>query len=417
MQRINSKIFALSLLLVCVLMIVCFTGCSPDGETTFAEPADYVDSRLVEANTAFAINIFEALREEKPGENIFISPASISLALAMTYNGADGETAEVMRETLQFGDMDKEDINKAFYDLLTILQNPDPEVELSVANSLWAREDVSFYDSFMENNREYYRAKLSELDFDRPDAADTINKWVEQETNNRIKDIIEPPIDSQTILFLINAIYFNADWTEPFDPELTREIPFHLQTGEKKNHPVMFREGDYQYLDGDGFQAVCIPYGETERLGMYVFLPDQDLGLEDFYGRLTPEAWDTWMGSFRETEGSVGLPRFKYEYEATLNDALKSLGMEKAFLPHKADFPRMRPIPPNVYIEEVKHKSFVEVNEEGTEAAAATSVEMALESVQTDRFSMTVDRPFFYSIVDNKTGSVLFAGSVYEPLQ
>ena len=179
----------------------------------------------------------------------------------------------------------------------------------------------------------------------------------------------------------------------------------------------MFREGEYQYLDGDGFQAVSIPYGKNERISMYIFLPNTEQTLQDFYSQLSPTEWSTWMESFWKTEGLVGLPRFTFEYEASLNDVLKALGMEIAFDDTTADFSGMRPTPPRLFIADVKHKSFIDVNEEGTEAAAATSVEMRAESAPMDWFSMIVDRPFFFSIVDNKTGSILFMGSVAEPLQ
>jgi serpin B len=408
---------ALLLLLQYATVLFGSAGCSPVEKNAFAEPADYVDARLVKANTAFAFNLFHALLEETPGENIFISPAGVSLALAMTYNGAAGETAAAMAEVLQFQGMNVEEINAAFADLQTIMQNPDPKVELSVANSLWARQEVEFYEDFLQRNREYYGAEVAALDFDLPDAADTINRWVEQQTKGKIKDLIKHPIHPLTVLFLINAIYFQADWAEPFDPKQTRAIAFHLPDGNSKQHPVMFREGELKYLDGDSFQAVGIPYGKTGRVSMYIFLPGPDQTLDNFYDQLSPDAWNVWLKSFRKTEGSVGLPRFKFEYESSLNDVLKALGMDVAFDDTAADFSAMRPTPPRLFIAEVKHKTFVEVDEKGTEAAAATSVEIRTESAPLDWFSMIVDRPFFFSIVDNKTGSILFMGSVTEPLQ
>jgi len=417
MIRYPKKLIVLLLLFLYLGALLGTAGCSFRGEPAFAEPADNVDPRLVKANTGFAINLFHALLEETPDENIFISPASVSLALAMTYNGAAGETAGAMEEVLQFQGMSVEEINAAFADLRSILQNPDPKVELSIANSLWARQGAQFYEDFLQRNREYYGAEVAELDFDLPDAADRINRWVEQQTKEKIKDLIEPPIHPMTVLFLINAIYFKADWAKPFNPKQTREIPFHLPDGSSKQHPVMFREGDFQYFHGEGFQAVAIPYGKTDRVSMYIFLPDPDQTLKNFYDQLDAAAWSTWLKSFQKTEGSVGLPRFKFEYESSLNDILKALGMEIAFDETAADFSAMRPTPPRLFIAEVKHKAYVEVDEKGTEAAAATSVEIRTESAPLNWFSMIVDRPFFFSIVDNKTGSILFMGSVTDPLQ
>ena len=405
----------LVLLLIMIALLPAAAGCRPEAGPALAAPANYVDPRLVEANTIFAFDLFHRLQKETPGGNLFVSPASVSLALAMTYNGADRDTATAMAKVLRFDQMGLGEINEAFADLRTILQNPDPKVELAIANSLWARQGKRFYDDFLQRNRDYYGAEVAELDFDRPDAAAMINRWVEHQTSGRITDLIEPPIDPLTVLFLINAIYFKADWTEPFDPERTREVSFSMPDGSSKEHPLMFREGQFSCLEREEFQAVSLPYGKTQRLGMLVFLPDPEGSLESFYAGLTPEAWSAWMQQFRETEAVIGLPRFKFEYEASLNDALKAMGMEIAFMAGAADLSKMKPVPPAMFIADVKHKTFVEVNEKGTEAAAATSVEVRDESAPD--FYMIMERPFFFSIVDHKTGSILFMGQVTEPLQ
>jgi len=410
----NHFSLTLSIFALCAaLLLSSLAGCRDAGDTAFAEPADHVDPRLVQANTAFAINLIHTLRKDETGKNLFISPASVSLALAMTYNGAAGETAAAMSGVLGFQEMNLEEINTAFADLRTILENPDPKVELAIANSLWARQGKVFYEDFLQRNRDYYGAKVETLDFDLPDAVDTINEWVEQQTKGKIKDLLQPPIDPLTVLFLINALYFKADWTDPFDPKQTREIPFYLSDGSSRQHPVMFREGDFSGLVGEDFHAVSLPYGKTERLGMYIFLPDPDQTLDNFYEQLSPARWSDWMKQFQEIEGYVGLPRFKFEYETSLNDALKALGMEIAFKEGVADFSAMKQVPPRLFIAEVKHKTFIEVNEKGTEAAAATSVEIREESAPA--FNMVMDRPFFFAIVDNKTGSILFMGSVEDP--
>jgi serine protease inhibitor len=382
----------------------------------YAEPAAHVDERLVEGNTVFAFNLFQALLGEAPEGNILISPASVSAALAMTYNGAAGETQKAMAEALQLQGMSLEEINSAFADLLSILQNPDPRVELAVANSLWTRAGEPFHEDFLQRNRDYFRAELAEIDFAAPEAAQTVNDWVKEQTRDKIEEIVEAPIDPRTIMFLINAIYFNGAWTAEFNTDLTREIPFTLPGGKSKDHPVMFQEGEYRYLDGEGFAAARLPYGKNERIGMYVFLPDRDSSLADFYNELNAANWRRWISSFQVREGEIGLPRFKYEYETSLNESLKALGMAVAFKEEEADFSGMRPVPPNLYISEVKHKTFIEANEAGTEAAAATSVEVRVTSMPMDNnFTLIVDRPFFFSIVDTQTGAMLFMGSVTDP--
>lgn len=412
----SGKIISLGMLLLAAAALPGATGCGGAGkpDRVYAEPAGHLDGRLVEGGTRFGFNLFHILLDEAPGENIFISPASVSMALAMTLNGAAGETFDAMERTLQLQGMSREEVNSAFADLKTILQNPDPRVKMAVANSLWVREGDSFHEDFLGRNRDYFDAAVAALNFDLPGSADTINGWVKDSTGGKIEEIVEGPIDPLTVLFLINAIHFKGAWSEQFDPQQTREIPFTLADGSRKQHPLMFQSGSYRYLKGERFQAVSLPYGEKGRVSMYVFLPDPGSSLPEFCRELTPENWAQWLASFGELEGEIGLPRFKFEYEASLNGALKTLGMAVAFDPAEADFGGMRPVPPNLFISEVKHKTFVEVNEEGTEAAAATSVEMRLTAMP-ERFNMIVDRPFFFAIVDDKTDSILFIGSVSEP--
>lgn len=412
----SEKLLLLVLLLFLAAALPGAAGCGGSGGTgrAYAEPADHVDPRLVRGNTAFGLGLFRRLLEEDPGENLFISPASVSLALAMTLNGADGETFAAMADTLGLEGMSLAEINDAFADLKTILQNPDPKVTLTVANSLWARAGITFDEDFLKRNRRYYGAAVTELDFDLPGAAGEINGWVKENTGGKIEEIVESPIDPRTVLFLINAIYFKGEWTEQFDPEKTEAISFALADGTQKQHPVMFRDGEFRYLAREGFQAVWLPYGKNERVGMYVFLPAPDSSLEEFYASLTAENWTRWLDSFTVQSGEIGLPRFKFDYEASLKSALETLGMVEAFNPAAADFGAMRP-ERDLYINEVKHKTFVEVNEEGTEAAAATSVEIRLTALP-QGFSMIVDRPFCFAIADSKTGSLLFIGSVTDPV-
>lgn len=378
-------------------------------------PAERVDPGLAAANTRFSLKLFKELAGNS-AENIFLSPASVSLCLAMIYNGAAGETARAMAETLELQGMSLEEINRAYADLRSILLNPDPEVELDIANSLWARQGEPFKDDFLNRNKQYYHAAVEELDFDRPEAADTINGWVQEQTRGKIKEIVEKPISPDTIMFVMNAIYFKGSWTDKFDPKTTREIPFHTAGGSVKNHPVMFRYGEYRYLEERDFQAVSLPYGKGGRVSMYVFLPREGLPLQDFFGQMNEASWEAWMNSFLVMEGDLGLPRFSFEYEVSLNGALKALGMEAAFDSSRADFSGMYPATTsqNVYLSEVKHKTFINVNEEGSEAAAVTSGEMRVTSMP-QTFIMTVDRPFCFAIRDNLTGSILFIGSVADP--
>lgn len=406
-----KRFAALSLLITFLLLLIIGGGCSLRGSESLAAPVEELDQRLVDANNGFGFHLYSELILAEPDVNLLISPSSIITALAMTYNGADGETREAMANALKLGEMSMDEVNRAFANLLTILQNPDPEVELAVANSLWAREGVDFYEEFLECNREFYNAEVAELDFDNAGAADVINRWVKEQTRDKIDGIVEPPINPETILFLINAIYFNGDWSVPFDPDNTTDVEFSSSDGSKSEHPLMFRNDDFRYYENDLFQAVSLPYGKNERVSMYVLLPVEEKGLEQLYAELNNANWNSWVNSFRTMEGELGLPRFRFEYETSLNDALKALGMGIAFDENAADFSGMRPTPPSLFISEVKHKAFIDVNEEGTEAAAVTSVEVGVTAMP-ETFSMIVDRPFFFAVADDMTGTILFMGSV-----
>jgi serpin B len=236
-------------------------------------------------------------------------------------------------------------------------------------------------------------------------------------TDNRIDKIVDR-ISSETILFLINAIYFKGQWTNEFEKGKTREDDFRLADGGQKKLPMMSQSGKYNYYKGKDFQAVSLPYG-TGRMSMYVFLPDKRTTLDQFERDLTVENWENWIKSFRMAPGEVMLPRFKIEYEVDLNDVLKALGMSEAFDAHRANFSGIAQLSQadRIYISKVKHKTFAEVNEEGTVAAAATAVEVGVTSVQLpqENFIMEVDRPFFVAIRDNLTGTVLFMGSIADP--
>lgn len=404
--------------LMCLLLValIVWGGCTIfDTGGGLAAPVEEVDDRLVTANNDFGFKLFREIAGGKTGDNTFISPSSILTVLSMTYNGAEEETRSAMQETLMLQGMSIEEINAAFADLLTILENPDPEVELAVANSLWIRAGVDLKEDFLERNRNYYEAEIAEIDFSSEEAADLINAWVKTKTGDKIEEIVEAPISQETIMFLINAIYFKGEWSEPFDTELTRDMPFNLPDGSQKKHPFMFRKFDFRYLENDLFQAVSLPYGRNERVSMYIFLPAEGIEMEELYGDINAKTWKNWLNSFRVMEGEVGLPRFEFAFEISLNEILKALGMGIAFDDEAADFSGIHPIPPRLYISEVKHKTFIAVNEEGTEAAAATSVEIAVTAMP-ESFTMIADRPFFFAIADDMTGTILFMGSVNEPL-
>jgi serpin B len=376
-----------------------------------------VDDRLIAASSRFAFKFYSQVLKDSSSKNVFISPASVMLALAMTNNGAEGETRQAMANALEVEGMSLQELNRAAADLKSALGTADPKVQLKIANSLWIKNGFSPKPEFIERNKEYYSAEVASLDFASPEAPATINSWVRRNTEGKIDKVVDR-IAPEAILFLINAIYFKGQWQVEFEKENTKDDVFRLADGRQKKLPMMSQSGKYNYHKGKDFQAVSLPYGRG-RMSMYVFLPDEQTALDQFERNLTFENWENWMKHFRIAPGDLTLPRFKIEYEADLNDILKALGMGEAFDPQRANFSGI--VDPNpsarVYISKVKHKALAEVNEEGTMAAAVTSVEMSITSAQPpqEKFVMKVDRPFFFAIRDNATGVVLFMGSVEDP--
>jgi serine protease inhibitor len=367
---------------------------------------------LVSANTRFGLNLFAELTGNEPSENAFISPSSVAFALSMAYNGAAGQTRDAMAKALELQGTSVEEVNRANAALMASLMEAEPGVELSIANSLWAKAGFEFKDEFMAANREFYSAEVTALDLLAPGASKTINDWVSENTKGKIPEIVPDRLDPLTILLIINAIYFKGLWDEPFDEALTKEQPFTLLDGSKKPVQLMSQGGDYPYFEGDGLQAISLPY-KDKRVSMIVILPDEDSSLAELCRDLDAETWEAWVSRLSKRTGTIALPRFRVEYEAGLNDALTALGMGIAFT-DRADFGNLCDDPAR--ISEVKHKTFVEVNEEGTEAAAATVVGIVTTAAPIQRpFRMVVDRPFLCAIRDNETGTVLFMGAIVDP--
>ena len=393
------------------IMLLCLWGCFDidfvrDIIGDALEPIEDPDvSSVASANTRFGFKLLHDLHGREPG-NIFISPLSISIALTMTFNGAVGETERAMAEVLEIDALDLSTINNSNRALRDSLENPDPKVQISIANSIWSRQGVDFNPEFLERNRVFFGAEVASLDFSSPQATATINEWVDTNTNGKIEKIVER-IDPQTLLFLINAIYFKGNWQDEFDKSMTRPGTFHLANGSEKRVQMMRREGEYPYFRGDNFEATSLPYGDG-RMSMYIFLPNRNSNLNKFLRDLNAETWEGWLSQLQDRRQTMMLPRFKLEYEVRLNDTLEALGMGIAF-GGGADFSGMGP---SLFISEVRHKTFVEVNEEGTEAAAVTSV----TGVKSVPAIFRVDRPFFFAIYDAETETILFMGTVTEPM-
>ena len=372
-------------------------------------------SQLVSANNDFGFQLFSELIRQHDIKNMMVSPTSIAMALAMTYNGADRTTKEAMAKTLGVSDLDLKEFNQSNLDLKKSLTKTDKKITLSIANSLWADKRIQFKKEFVNANKKYYSAQVSTLDFASPKSVNTINQWVSKSTKGKIPKIIDQ-IGEDVIAYLINAIYFKADWQKAFDKKLTSPKIFYCLDGTKKEHPMMHQENRFPYFETDKFQAIGLPY-RNNAMSMYIFLPREKSSTPEFLKQLNYENWQKWLPQFRLTNGDITLPKFKLEFGKSLKDILKAMGMEIAFDDTLANFTKMASsqLNGNIYIGDVIHKTFIEVAEQGTEAAAVTAVQMEIKAIAMDQFSMTIDRPFFYAITDNTTNSILFMGIVTEP--
>jgi serine protease inhibitor len=376
------------------------------------------ESAFMDAQRQFGFKLFSEVLRQDEDKNVVLSPASVAIALMMTYNGADGETQQAMAEALALQDLSLEAVNQSSAALMSSLLEADPQVQLRIANALWGNEGVPFESDFLERTSSFYQAEITSLDFGDPETVPHINNWVSEQTEGKIPDIIGS-LEPDDLLVLINAIYFKGSWSDEFDPAFTSDRPFTLMDGREISHPQMRRSDEFLYLENEQFQAVRLPYGNG-RLGMYVVLPrtreSTASATTEFYASLTAADWKSWLSQFEQRQGLVALPRFTIDYDIQLNAALTTLGMGNAFQPAQANFARLSTQP--AYIDAVQHKTYIDVNEEGTEAAAATAVVMAPTSISiptTPPFEMVVDRPFFFAIQDDQTGAILFMGSILNP--
>ncbi|PZV19390.1 MAG: proteinase inhibitor I4 serpin, partial [Leptolyngbya sp.] len=373
-----------------------------------------VNRDLAQAHLDFGFALFDQLRQESPDQNVLVSPTSVALALAMAYNGAGGETQTAIANALKLHELDIEQINQGNQALTQYLTQLDPEVALDIANSLWVNQDLPVRADYIAQMQASYAAEVAALEFGTPAAIDRINSWVKERTRDRISTIVDQ-LPADQLLVLVNAVYFKGAWSEAFEPEQTRDRTFTLASGEVIQHPLMAQQGDYLYLETDQFQAVSLPYG-NESLSFEVILPAEGTDLADLAAELTPENWQRWMGELRSRPGQVQLPKFQFDYEADLIPALKALGMGIAFEPGQADFSGLTEL--EAFISQVRHKTFIEVNEAGTEAAASTSIGIMPTSMPmppADPFEMVVDRPFVAAIRDRNTGVLLFVGAIVDP--
>jgi serpin B len=370
------------------------------------------EKSLAASSDDFVIDLFKELEQVAEG-NLFFSPLSVQYALSMTLNGARDETFDGIKGTLGIEDLNEHEINEAYQSLTEFLLNVDKKVLLTIANSIWYEQKLTASESFKKAMQMYYDAEIAGLDFKSPQSVNTINNWVNTETNGLIKELINE-IPPEAVMYLINAIYFKADWKYQFDEKATKNGPFYLEDGSEIATLLMRSdEVTVRYHKNSNAHVIDIPYGNGQ-FSMTVLLPIEGKKTKDILQVLDENTFNEWSNQLDSTEVELVMPKFKIEYKALLNDALCNMGMEIAFT-ENADFSRLFEEQYGLMISKVIHKAVIEVNEEGTEAAAVTGVEVSLTSLPPEKPVLTLNRPFLFFIREKHSGTVLFAGKLVDP--
>ena len=405
------------LLLIAILCLPFFMQCSDDtvgsnpGDSPHLTPGDLsdADKQLILADNTFGFKLFKEVVKEEKDENVFISPLSVAMAFGMAYNGADGTTREKMASALELQGMTVEQVNLAYRNVIDVLTHLDDGVDFSIANSIWYRLGLAVESTFLAVNQTYFDAEVNAVNFTFPETVDSINGWVDEHTNGKITKIVSPPISSDVALMLIDAIYFKGDWSDKFNRDSTETAVFMLPDDSHVSCQMMRKHTTFLYGWQSQFQIISLPYGDSA-FSMTVIFPNDEVDIDTIINEFSDATWTDWLERLEAKEVTLGLPKFKIEYEISLVEALAKMGMDEAFTPG-ADFSNIVENHP-LWIDEVKHKTFVEVNEEGTEAAAVTAIIFIDSSILP---TLTINRPFVVVIHDNKTGSILFMGKIVDP--
>lgn len=408
-------------MIVTIAALMLLTSCGQSDKKAISAServrlSEQTDPRVVQATNAFGLELTGKILQEKPGQNIVVSPISIVQALSMTMNGAAGPTRDQMAKTMHLEGLSTEVLNDGQRKLRELLLQPGPGVKLFMANSLWLQQGWPFRKPYLDRVMAAYGAELNERKLADPSVLKEINKWVAKQTNSLIPTILDEPVSEMTKLMLLNALYFNGTWTNPFDPEDTKDGDFTESDGKVKRIPFMHQEGGFEYDETDTYQAVRLPYGGGQ-MGMLIVLPRLNADRTALAAKLLADP-GFWTKRFTQSHGKLALPKFRMESGLELADILSAMGMNLPFDPNKADFNEMADTSggKQLFINRVLHKTLVDVSERGTEAAAVTMIGMDSGSAApTGNFEMTVDRPFLFAIQDLQSGILLFVGSVETP--
>ncbi|MCJ7448254.1 MAG: serpin family protein [Bacteroidales bacterium] len=396
---------------------VILTSCEMSGTNDLpGDPVNIItevyQKQVIDSANRFAFDLFKpVIADGKGTENIMISPYSITSALSMTLNGAAGETFEAIRKTLRLEDKILQQINETYLKLMTEMVPVDKRVLVEIANSVWVEKHVTVKQSFITALQTWYKAESRNIDVTDADAVDIVNGWIAEKTHDKITDMLDY-LDPQLAMLLINAIYFNGKWRYQFDKDDTYDEPFYVTASTPKDVPMMHQTENLKVARTNNLIIVELPYGQGN-FTMVVVLPDENVTTVEVAEALTPSVWQDWMDmlSGNTQEVDLTLPRFKYMYKRLLNDDLIDLGMGVAFSA-QANFSNISD--QGLMINRVLHQAFIETNEEGTEAAAATIVEFK-DTASPFTNEVKINHPFLYFIRETSTGTILFMGRVGDP--
>ena len=395
-----------------------FSSCNPDDPDNTENgkniTLDEKSAKLIEADNAFGLELFKTVRKNSSEQNIMISPLSVSVAFAMVYNGADTDTKAEMEKTMKLNGLTVEQINQSYNSLIKALMSLDKDVVFEIANAIFYAESFSVKSPFLDINKSVYDANISKLNFGSPTSVKAINDWVSVKTHDKISKIIDllNPLDR---MVLLNAIYFNGIWKNKFDEKGTHLLPFTKADGTNLDVPMMKKEEKLEYQENDVFGAIRMPYG-TGQYNMIVILPGSGKNSQDIINSLNTTNWTSWMNAFKVTDPVVvTMPRFKFAFETKLNNILTEMGMKKAFEAGVADFSKIAN--EDLYISSAVHKSYIDVNENGTEAAAVTSITISTTSIGNEppKIYFNVNKPFVFAITEKGTNAILFIGELNNP--
>lgn len=391
---------------VVFVTLACSDPSGPGAITDLPRQLTVAELKLVSGSNAFAFDLFRQINTGQRTSNVFVSPLSASMALGMTANGAAGATYDAMHNTLRLGDANRQEVNEGYKSLIALLRGLDNSTDFRIANSIWYEKSFPFNDAFLADSKSFFDAEVKGLDFRNPASLATINSWVNQSTAGKIPAILDS-IDSAEVMFLINAIYFKGSWQKQFDKSQTTDAPFFALDKTSSTVPLMHQSATLRITHTPGYAAVDLLYGNSA-FAMTVVLPNPNVDINALAESLSGESWKSLEESFSELKSDLYLPRFKLTWKRELNPDLTALGMGVAF--HEgADFTAMSPRGRELVITKVIQKTFVDVNEEGTEAAAATSVGMGVTSAPP---VIRVDRPFLFVIRERFSGTILFMGKI-----